>query len=138
MLPQFSLGVVLAYLATGALAAVSPDGTCGLLKGGANKGYTCFKEKACCSSSGYCGAEDAYCLTSAGCQGSYSNATSACRAPVPGTTISVDGTCGSKEAGKFGYKCPGTDCCSAAGWCGNTNDHCSAATGCQAGFGTCK
>lgn len=104
----------LACLTTGSLAAVSPDGTCGLAKAGANKGYTCFREKACCSSAGYCGAEDAYCLSSAGCQGTYSNATSACRAPVPGTTVSVDGTCGTVAAGKFGYKCPGSDCCSAA------------------------
>ncbi|KAK8030234.1 glycoside hydrolase/deacetylase [Apiospora rasikravindrae] len=113
MLPKITLGLVLA--ATAALAEVSPDGTCGMEKAGDNKGYTCFEEKACCSSAGYCGAEDAYCLSSAGCQGDYSFAgTSACRDPVPGTTISVDGTCGTVEAGKFGYKCPGSDCCSAA------------------------
>ncbi|GAB1316551.1 Carbohydrate-binding module family 18 protein [Madurella fahalii] len=118
---------------------VSPDNTCGLVEAGADLGYTCPGEAPCCSQYGYCGADDTFCLTSAGCQSEFSNSTAACQEPTPGTTISVDGTCGTTEAGEHGYRCPeeGATCCSAAGYCGNTTDHCSVDSGCQAEFGTC-
>ncbi|KAI0377341.1 amidohydrolase family-domain-containing protein [Hypomontagnella monticulosa] len=92
--------------ATAVFSDVSPDETCGLTKAGNNKGYTCPGEKKCCSSNGYCGSTDEYCLTTVGCQTKYSNATAACVAPVAGKTISPDGTCGSAGAGKYGYVCP--------------------------------
>ncbi|KAI1846358.1 hypothetical protein JX265_011960 [Neoarthrinium moseri] len=131
--------IVVLLLAASAWTATTPDGTCGLLKGGANKGYTCLNDKPCCSSSGYCGTTDDYCLSSYGCQGPYSNATASCYAPKNGTTISPDGTCGLVSAGKYGYKCPatGSTCCSVAGYCGNTTAHCTAANGCQAAYGKC-
>ncbi|KAK4031559.1 carbohydrate-binding module family 18 protein [Parachaetomium inaequale] len=93
--------------------AVSPDMSCG-----ASKSYTCPSSAACCSQHGWCGATEAFCLTTAGCQTRYSNASSACYAPKPGVSVSIDGTCGSTGAGKNGYRCPGnatvTSCCSVA------------------------
>ncbi|KAI8628373.1 carbohydrate-binding module family 18 protein [Xylariaceae sp. FL1651] len=102
--------------ASTAWSALTPDGTCGLVKGGANKGYTCPSDIKCCSSSGYCGSTDLHCLNSMGCQKAYSNSTAACVDPVPGSTISPDGTCGIVGVGKYGYKCPatGATCCSVA------------------------
>jgi hypothetical protein len=94
--------------------AVSPDKTCGA----SNSGYTCPRDAACCSQYGYCGATDAFCLTTAGCQARYSNSSSACHAPRSGVSLSVDGTCGNEGAGENGYRCPGNatavSCCSAA------------------------
>ncbi|ORY71493.1 uncharacterized protein BCR38DRAFT_404575 [Pseudomassariella vexata] len=132
------------FLATAAWTATTPDGTCGNEKAGDNKAFTCTRELPCCSSYGYCGASDAYCLSSTGCQSAFSfsenNITStACYAPRNGT-VSPDGTCGRARAGVHGYKCPSTpdmECCSVAGWCGNTADHCAASNGCQASFGKC-
>ncbi|KAK3312346.1 hypothetical protein B0H66DRAFT_644576 [Apodospora peruviana] len=120
-----------------AVGVVSPNLTCGTLLAGANNGYTCPGEAACCSQYGYCGTGDSFCLTTGGCQSRYSNATTSCQAPRSGVTVTIDGTCGSTGAGKSGYRCPATlaTCCSASGYCGNTTDHCG--TGCQAGFGTC-
>ncbi|KAK0721940.1 hypothetical protein B0T26DRAFT_643888 [Lasiosphaeria miniovina] len=94
--------------------AVSPNKTCGLVQAGVNLGYTCPGDFACCSQYGYCGTEDSFCLTTAGCQTRYSNGTSSCRAPRSGVTISVDGTCGTTGIGKAGYRCPttGATCCS--------------------------
>ncbi|KAH6855887.1 carbohydrate-binding module family 18 protein [Chaetomium sp. MPI-CAGE-AT-0009] len=93
---------------------VSPDNTCGE----ENSGYTCPGEAACCSQHGFCGSTDEFCLTTAQCQPDFSNSTAACHAPVPGESISIDGTCGTTEAGTEGYRCPGnatvTSCCSAA------------------------
>ncbi|KAH8911276.1 hypothetical protein BR93DRAFT_989991 [Coniochaeta sp. PMI_546] len=122
-----------------AVGVVSPNKTCGMTGAGLNNGYTCPDTDACCSQYGFCGTGDSFCLTSAGCQTGYSNTRTACQAPKSGTTVSVDGTCGTTGAGKAGYRCPstGATCCSAYGFCGNTTDHCSAANGCQAGFGTC-
>ncbi|KAI1076908.1 carbohydrate-binding module family 18 protein [Whalleya microplaca] len=132
--------VTVGLLAATAWSAVSPDGSCGIEGGGADNGYTCPEEIACCSQNGYCGSTDEFCLTSMGCQGDFSNATAACTEPVDGTTISPDGTCGSEGAGVYGYKCPaegeGT-CCSIAGYCGNTEAHCATANGCQATYGEC-
>ncbi|KAK4238688.1 carbohydrate-binding module family 18 protein [Achaetomium macrosporum] len=117
--------------------AVSPNKTCGA----SNSGYTCPADAACCSQYGYCGSTEAFCLTTANCQARYSNSSSACYAPRPGVSISIDGTCGTTGAGKNGYRCAGNatviSCCSAAGYCGTTSDHCDAAKGCQAGFGNC-
>ncbi|KXX78408.1 putative glycosidase CRR1 [Madurella mycetomatis] len=95
---------------------VSPDNTCGVVEAGADQGYTCPGELPCCSQYGYCGANGTFCLTSAGCQAEYSNSSSACEDPEPGTTVSVDGTCGTTGAGEHGYRCPeeGETCCSAA------------------------
>ncbi|KAK0636449.1 hypothetical protein B0T17DRAFT_82033 [Bombardia bombarda] len=123
-----------------AVGAVSPNLTCGTTLAGQNNGYTCpGGNTSCCSVYGYCGTGDAFCLTTAGCQSRYSNASSACYTPKSGVSISVDGTCGAIGAGKAGYRCPtsGATCCSGAGYCGNTTDHCDVAKGCQAGFGTC-
>ncbi|KAK3390162.1 carbohydrate-binding module family 18 protein [Podospora didyma] len=127
-------------LDTRAVAAVSPNKTCGVLEAGVNNGYTCPGDTACCSRYGYCGTTDAFCLTTAGCQTRYSNTTGSCYAPKSGSTLTVDGTCGTTANGKNGYRCPpapGATCCSAAGFCGNTTDHCDVNNGCQAGFGTC-
>jgi hypothetical protein len=96
--------------------AVSPNKTCGITGAGLNNGYTCPGSDACCSQYGFCGTGDSFCLTSAGCQANYSNNTrTSCTAPRSGTTISVDGTCGTTGAGKAGYRCPttGATCCSA-------------------------
>lgn len=80
-------------------------------------GYTCPEDAACCSQHGYCGADDTYCLTTAGCQADYSNSTGACREPEPDVSLSIDGTCGIQGAGEHGYRCPGSStvasCCSA-------------------------
>ena len=121
MIPQLA---ALLLLPIGALAtplltsltsrAVSPDNTCGA----ANSGYTCPSAAPCCSQYGYCGSTDAFCLTTATCQTRYSNSSSACYAPKPGVSISVDGTCGTTGVGKNGYRCPGNatvvSCCSVA------------------------
>ncbi|OIW28785.1 hypothetical protein CONLIGDRAFT_632998 [Coniochaeta ligniaria NRRL 30616] len=98
-----------------AAGAVSPNKTCGITGAGLNNGYTCPETDACCSSYGFCGTGDSFCLTSAGCQTAYSTTRTTCQAPKSGTTISVDGTCGTSGAGKSGYKCPatGATCCSA-------------------------
>lgn len=95
---------------------MSPDKTCGTTGAGEDKGYTCLESDACCSSYGYCGTGDEFCLTTAGCQSEFSNSTSACTEPVPGKSISVDGTCGITDAGSVGYVCPAnqTSCCSAS------------------------
>lgn len=98
--------------------AVSPNMTCGLTQAGANKGYTCPSEAACCSQYGYCGSTDIFCLTTASCQTRYSNTSAACTAPRSGVTISIDGTCGATGVGKNGYRCEGgrtvVGCCSVA------------------------
>jgi len=98
-------------------AVAPPNGTCGLLLAGANAGNTCPGETACCSSYGYCGTNDQFCLTTAGCQSRYSNSSSACHAPRSGVSITIDGTCGSVGAGKQGYRCSANatvGCCSAS------------------------
>ncbi|KAF1974968.1 glycoside hydrolase/deacetylase [Bimuria novae-zelandiae CBS 107.79] len=50
------------------------------------------------------------------------------------TAVSTDGTCGRNT----GFMCNGSEfgnCCSQAGWCGTSTDHCG--TSCQSVFGTC-
>ena len=108
------LAVVL--LAVAARADVSPDGSCGLAGAGEENGYTCPGDVQCCGASGWCGTTEAHCLITVGCQAEYSNSTAACTEPVPGTTISPDGTCGTEGAGEYGYVCPseGYTCCSSS------------------------
>ncbi|CUS09967.1 unnamed protein product [Tuber aestivum] len=48
---------------------------------------------------------------------------------------SSSGQCGAANGGLRCDASPGNSCCSAAGNCGDSADHCG--TGCQAGFGTC-
>lgn len=102
--------------------SLSPDGTCG-----GTKGYKCkgsgFGD--CCSGSGFCGGTEGHC--GAGCQTSFGICT--------GSKLSPDGTCG----GANKYQCKGTsfgDCCSPAGFCGKSTDHCG--QGCQPAFGSCS
>lgn len=67
-----------------------------------------------------------YPLTVASSQAGYGSCTA--------DDVSSDGICG----GSKGYKCLGSgfgDCCSSAGYCGSTNDHCEAR--CQMDFGRC-
>ncbi|KAK7193611.1 hypothetical protein DPSP01_000163 [Paraphaeosphaeria sporulosa] len=61
-------------------------------------------------------------------------ATSSAATTATPTKVSTDATCG----GNTGSTCQGSqfgNCCSQAGWCGTTTDHCG--TGCQSLFGTC-
>ncbi|KAF6833307.1 polysaccharide deacetylase [Colletotrichum plurivorum] len=66
-----------------------------------------------------------------------STASSTSRAATPTTSVtpSKDGRCGPN----FGFTTcanePGATCCSSAGWCGNTADHCGAS--CQPLYGNC-
>jgi hypothetical protein len=92
-----------------AIHAVSPDNTCGRNgTGGGADGYMCPPNLPCCSVNGFCGSENAYCLTTAGCQADFGN----CTAPANGT-ITPDFTCGLTGAGLFGYGCSAEKpCCS--------------------------
>lgn len=97
--------------------AISTDGRCGPDNGG----LTCVGSSFgnCCSGSGYCGSTEDYCGT--GCVSG--------DCTVNGTT--TNGRCG---AGFYGATCAGTDfgsCCSAGGYCGDTDAHCG--DGCQSG-----
>ncbi|OAA66540.1 Chitin-binding, type 1 [Niveomyces insectorum RCEF 264] len=63
---------------------------------------------------------------------SSSSSSSSAPAPGPSLTVSVDGTCGN------GVTCANStagQCCSAHGYCGNTDSYCGA--GCNAAFGLC-
>ncbi|KAH7135567.1 hypothetical protein B0J11DRAFT_393696, partial [Dendryphion nanum] len=116
---------------------VSPNGVCG-----AASGQTCLGSTIgnCCSSYGFCGNTDIYCLTTEGCQSEFGT----CNTPTPVSTsalptstskVSTDGSCG----GINGLVCTGSgfgDCCSPYGWCGASTAHCGA--GCQNPFGTCS
>ncbi|OHW99235.1 plant lectins antimicrobial peptide, partial [Colletotrichum incanum] len=104
---------------------VSTDGRCG------SNGKTCLGSAfgSCCSEGGWCGTEQAHC--SAGCQTGFGNCTTSGSTTTP---VSTDGSCG-----KNGKTCKGSAfgaCCSSAGFCGGTSDHCG--TGCQSSFGTCN
>ncbi|KAJ0344776.1 hypothetical protein COL154_007415 [Colletotrichum chrysophilum] len=61
--------------------------------------------------------------------------TTSVASPTGTLTPSTDGRCGPN----FGFTTcvnePGATCCSSAGWCGNTADHCGAS--CQPLYGTC-
>ncbi|TEA14839.1 Oviduct-specific glycoprotein [Colletotrichum sidae] len=103
-------------------APVSADGNCGPAHGGTVCEGSTYGD--CCSSAGYCGSSADHC--GSGCQ------SGKCLTGAETT----DGTCGA-GAGANGALCgswPSGDCCSSAGWCGNTDAHCG--TGCQSG--SCK
>ncbi|KAL9944436.1 hypothetical protein ACHAQF_008412 [Verticillium nonalfalfae] len=106
-------------ISTGPPGSVSTDGTCG----GTN-GWICPKGN-CCSRFGFCGATADHCAP--GCQPAFG----ICPNPTPGGNASPDGTCG----GSNKFICASGTCCSKAGFCGNTKDHCDA--GCQFDFGSC-
>ncbi|KAF2197676.1 DUF1929-domain-containing protein [Delitschia confertaspora ATCC 74209] len=111
------------------------DGRCGKDFGGA----TCDAKGAyggCCSSYGYCGSTEGHCLPANGCQ-------NGCGVPVvsppaasqPASTAPrSDGRCG-KDFGGATCDAKGEygGCCSSAGYCGKTNDHCLPTSGCQNG-----
>ena len=121
---------------------ISTDGRCG-------SGYGSCPSGQCCSKYGYCGNSSDHC--GSGCQSSFGNcssssSTSTTRSTTkPATTTSTttngssslptstDGRCG-KE---FGTVCPNQQCCSKYGYCGSTDEYCSADNGCQSGFGRC-
>ncbi|KAL3420007.1 chitin deacetylase [Phlyctema vagabunda] len=127
--------------ATGAAAArdIAPDHTCGLQASGENHGYNCPSTAPCCGPYGFCGSSKDHCLTSVGCQSAYSNTTDACYDPIDGQTTTPDNTCGKTGAGSFGYRCDISNlrCCSAYGYCGNTEAYCQKVNGCQYGYGFC-
>jgi peptidoglycan/xylan/chitin deacetylase (PgdA/CDA1 family) len=60
--------------------------------------------------------------------------TAAASAPTGNSPVSTDGQCGASK----GRSCLGSEfgnCCSSAGWCGKSSDHCG--NGCQSAFGNC-
>lgn len=72
-------------------------------------------------------------------------ATAALLALLPATIASPhsfarrDSSTGQCGAANGGLKCDGSTvnaCCSPAGWCGDSTDHCG--TGCQAAYGVCS
>ena len=69
------------------------------------------------------------------------SATPSSSVPVPTPTgpTSTDGQCGTANGGQscIGFTGPDgiSECCSSAGWCGRSSDHCG--TGCNAAFGKC-
>lgn len=127
---------------TGTLPATT-NGRCGVNQGR----QTCAREPGatCCSSAGWCGSSSAHC--GSGCQIGFGTcsasspgaATTTTTPSAPTTTArppSTNGRCGPSHGSATCAKEPlGATCCSRAGWCGSTGDHCG--TGCQAGFGTC-
>jgi hypothetical protein len=99
---------------------VSTDGRCGPNYGGTVCEGSAFGD--CCSPTSWCGSTAAYC--GSGCQGGL------CLKRAPTT----DGTCG---IGNYGSTCEGWaagSCCSASGFCGNTEAYCGG--GCQSGCDT--
>ncbi|OHE96562.1 polysaccharide deacetylase [Colletotrichum orchidophilum] len=56
--------------------------------------------------------------------------------PTGSLPASTDGRCGANFGSTTCFTEPGATCCSAAGWCGNTADHCGAA--CQPLYGNCQ
>lgn len=118
---------------------------------GPNQGNQSCKDEPgakCCSPAGWCGATTDHCGT--GCQslfgtcGSSSSSSSTSKTTTTTTTstastsqpASTNGRCGSSYGGQTcKYEPLGATCCSPAGWCGSTTDHCG--TGCQSQYGTC-
>ncbi|KAG0130030.1 hypothetical protein HOY82DRAFT_520964 [Tuber indicum] len=100
---------------------VSPDGSCG-----GKTGYTCLGTSFgnCCSLYGWCGSSTDHC--SGGCQANFGTCS--------GTNLSPDGTCGPASNN---YICSPNfgNCCSGAGYCGNSSSHCGA--GCYSSDGAC-
>jgi len=140
----------------------STDGRCGKEFGTVcSNGLCCSKYGYCGTSNAHC---DSGCQTGFGsCSGSSSSSTtttttttktktttttttttSKTKTTTTTTTTtttssstslptSTDGRCG-KE---FGTVCPNQQCCSKYGYCGSTDEYCSADNGCQSGFGRC-
>ncbi|KAI1375547.1 carbohydrate-binding module family 18 [Hypoxylon crocopeplum] len=94
----------------------SPDLTCGTTGAGEN-GYIC-PTGMCCSQYGYCGNSTNYCED--GCQAAFGTCTAGSGGNASGST---DGRCGPDYGNTV---CGATECCSAAGYCGTTSDHCRA------------
>ncbi|KAJ9063630.1 hypothetical protein DSO57_1038854 [Entomophthora muscae] len=96
--------------------------------GKANKGLMCNpkgKFGECCSSGGYCGSGDGFCLPSKGCQ-------SGCSKAEDG--YSLTDRCGSANQGLMcSPKSEYGPCCSEFGFCGKTDFHCLVPNGCQSG-----
>ena len=116
---------------------VSTDGTCGSQHGGTvcDPSSTIYPAGGCCSQYGYCGSGGAYCGT--GCQSGCNGVAHTSSAPPPAqstTAARSDGRCG-KAFGNAGCNANSAvgGCCSEAGWCGNTDAHCSVTNGCQSG-----
>ncbi|CAF3489571.1 unnamed protein product [Fusarium graminearum] len=110
---------------------LTTNGRCGSRHGGA----TCrgeFNGETCCSQNGWCGSTDAHC--GRGCQPVFGTCSGVSEPAGPEPTATNPGRCGSAFGGK---KCDQWDpCCSRAGWCGTSSDHCG--SGCQSAFGTCN
>ncbi|KAF6822675.1 chitin deacetylase [Colletotrichum plurivorum] len=116
--------------------AVSPDNSCGTTSnGGSPSGYTCPTDLPCCSTYGWCGSTDAYCLTSNGCQGQFGTCTQD-GSPPTDTGDGNDGSPGNGQCGPANGNavCAVNECCSAAGFCGSGPDYCRAPD-CQFQFG---
>ncbi|KAK8051637.1 glycoside hydrolase superfamily [Apiospora rasikravindrae] len=93
------------------------DGTCGKKNGNTVCGD--WPTGNCCSGAGWCGSTADYC--SSGCQSG--------DCVTGGET--ADGTCGLAHKHTTCGSWPAGNCCSAAGYCGNTKAHCG--EGCQSG-----
>ncbi|OLN92891.1 Lectin/endochitinase 1 [Colletotrichum chlorophyti] len=109
------------------LRDISPDNTCGTTgNGGTSFAYNCPSDLPCCSVNGWCGSTDAYCLTSNGCQTQFGTCTqdgSPGDGDVGDQGSSGTGLCGPANGNNV---CASNECCSAAGYCGTTTDHCKA------------
>ncbi|OBR05152.1 Chitin deacetylase [Colletotrichum higginsianum IMI 349063] len=108
------------------LRGVSPDNTCGTTGNGGNpSAYTCPADLPCCSVNGWCGSTGDYCLTSNGCQAGFGTCE---QDGNPPTGSSDDGNSGTGLCGpdNGNVSCATNECCSAAGYCGTTPDHCKA------------
>ncbi|OHW98719.1 chitin deacetylase [Colletotrichum incanum] len=97
------------------LRDVSPDNTCGTTGNGGNpSAYTCPTDLPCCSTNGWCGSTDDYCLTSNGCQTGFGT----CQQDgSPPTGSGDDGNSGTGLCGpdNGNASCAANECCSAAG-----------------------
>ncbi|KAK1751034.1 hypothetical protein QBC47DRAFT_417470 [Echria macrotheca] len=96
---------------------VSTDGSCGPANGGTICEGSGFGD--CCSANGWCGSTPAHC--GSGC------ISGKC---IQGA-VTTDGSCGAGNNNAICGDWPAGNCCSAAGWCGSSPDHCGA--GCQSG-----
>ncbi|TIC89407.1 Chitin deacetylase [Colletotrichum higginsianum] len=87
--------------------------------------YTCPADLPCCSVNGWCGSTGDYCLTSNGCQAGFGTCE---QDGNPPTGSSDDGNSGTGLCGpdNGNVSCATNECCSAAGYCGTTPDHCKA------------
>ncbi|KAH8195227.1 hypothetical protein TruAng_010610 [Truncatella angustata] len=107
-------------VSSSATDTVSPDLTCGTT-GAGTAGYTC-QTGMCCSAYGYCGNGTDYCSSSNGCQKSFGDACTE-DGDAGSDAGSSTGLCGPNNGGAV---CASNECCSAAGYCGTTSDHCKA------------